>query len=119
MELVVARRGHTSRRRHGYSLCPDMPQGGQRLGIARRRALPRGHAVLVCGIDGLPCPAPQKQVERKVEEMGPRRHLLAHSGQLLPSHAHSTAQRGVLGLGIVLLYMVLRLGRDGYKFHKT
>lgn len=92
MELVVARRGNNPRTRCRHGIPRMVRLGTKRLGDGRHHPLSLWNAVELHRFDCLSRPFSMVAMEGEAAQVGPRRHLLAHSRIVFAHHACGVAR---------------------------
>ena len=119
MELMVACRRH----RHGGGLWCDFPvavvQRRQPMGTTGCLSVSVWYDGLIRGLNGISRPTLALEMARTVPQVGPCRHLLAHSGFVFATDTGSTTHPRLLGM--VAVHVCVGLRHCGYhcQFHQT
>ena len=113
MELLVARRRHPDGRCRGSHFPILVLYHAQRMGHGRYHPLLVRYADVLHRIHSLSRHLCLEQMEGATAKVGPRRHLLAHCGFLLPYHPDCFARPRLLGLEPLHLYLGVRHCRNG------
>src|SRR3712207_9246255 len=115
MERMESRLRYPIRRCGGSYIPRYMLLPRRWLGYRRRDFVSLGHAPILRCFHGLSLPIGLERVEGTPAAVGPCRPLLGYSRQLFAHHAPRAVRAGVLGVGVVCLYMALGLGGDGHE----
>ena len=89
---MVARRGHNPRTRCRYGIPRMVRLGSERLGDGRHHPLSLWNAVELHRFNCLSRPFCMVAMEGEAAQVGPRRHILAHSRIVFAHHACGVAR---------------------------
>lgn len=92
MELVVARCGNNSRTRCRHGVPRMVRLGAKRLGDGRHHPLSLRNAFELHRFNRLSRPFCMVAMEGEAAQVGPRRHILAHSRIIFAHHACGVAR---------------------------